>query len=39
MNLWQRKLLAYLHDPLNKALAIRDHDEHPDVAANLFAHR
>jgi CRISPR-associated protein Cmr2 len=32
MNLWKRKLAAYLHDPPSKALDIRTHGERSDAA-------
>jgi len=32
MNLWKRKLAAYLHDPPSKALDIRHHGERSDAA-------
>ncbi len=28
MNIWKRKLLAYLHDPPSKAVSIADHEDH-----------
>src|SRR5438445_3651164 len=32
MNLWKRKLAAYLHDPPSKALDIKTHGERSDAA-------
>lgn len=36
MNLWKRKLVAYLHDPPHKPVGIRDHEQQRESFLNRF---